>query len=357
MFAPTILRRGPAVAAAFAAVATTTTVFAATYNYVSWTAADVAGGTASGTIALPGDAGVNVTFTATTEDGGAGNLYGAQTGGSGTNYWTPASTYESSEVENAPPTSDIIQLAGGENETYTVNLSQPIVDPIMAIVSLGASGTTITYNFDSPFTIVSQGTDNWGGSSTSLVQLPNNVLQGEEGSGVIQFIGTYSTFSWTAPQPEVWHGFTFGILTSAALYDGGGPDGSTIVIGGDGGPDAAPAADAGTTHDAGGSSDEGGSSDAGAAVDASEADAESTADATVPPDAGSAVPMGDDGGEVDGGESDSGGGSSPAGPSASASSSCGCVAAGVGGRLSGLASLGALLGAVGLLQRRRSRGR
>jgi hypothetical protein len=357
MFASAILRRGPAVAAAFAAVATSTTAFAATYNYVSWTAADVAGGTASGTIALPGDAGVNVTFTATTEDGGAGNLYGAQTGGSGTNYWTPAATYESSEVENAPPTSDIIQLAGGENETYTVSLSQPIVDPIMAIVSLGASGTPITYNFDSPFTIVSQGTDNWGGSSSSLVQLPNNVLQGEEGSGVIQFIGTYSTFSWTVPQPEVWHGFTFGILTSAALYDGGGPDGSTIVIGGDSGSDAAASADASTTSnsDAGGPSDASGHSMPEAALIYDDVGAPSAPDATVPDDGGSVAPTGDDGGNTE--LEDAGLAGSPAPTGASSSSSCGCVAAGAGGSLSGFASLGALLGAVGLLKRRRSRGR
>jgi hypothetical protein len=346
------------VAAAFATVATTTTALAATYNYVSWTAADVAGGTASGTIALQDDAGVNVTFTATTEDGGAGNFYGAQTGGSGANYWTPAATYESSAVQNAPPTSDIIQLAGGENETYTVNLSEPIVDPIMAIVSLGASGTPITYNFDSPFAIVSQGTDDWGGSSSSLVQLPNNVLQGAEGSGVIQFIGTYSRFSWTVPMPEVWHGFTFGILTSAALYDGGGPDGSTVVIGEDGGADAAaPPADAGTTPDAAGNSHDGGGGavpEASADLDGGSADAQSTADATVPDSGGSGAPAGDDSGETAGGEA----GAPSQNATPSSNSSCGCVAAGAGGSWTGgLAVLVALLGATGLLQKRRSRRR
>jgi MYXO-CTERM domain-containing protein len=294
-----------------------------------------------------------VTFTATTDDGGAGDLYGAQTGGNGTNYWTPASTYESSQVENAPPTPDILQLAGGDNETYTVNLSEPVVDPIMAIVSLGAAGSPTTYNFDSPFTIVSQGTDDWGGSSTSLVQLPNNVLQGSEGSGVIQFIGTYSTFSWTVPTPEVWHGFTFGILTSAALYDGGGPDGSTVVIGEDGG--VVTSGDAGTSggDDAGGASDA--SSDAmpeaATVLDAGLADAEGLADATVPDSGGAAVMTGEDGGEGDAGEADGGGS-----PAVDQSSNCGCKAAGAGGRW-GLAWLGALLGAVGLLRRRRWRGR
>jgi hypothetical protein len=38
-----------------------------------------------------------------------------------------------------------------------------------------------------------------------------------EGHGTIQFIGTFSTFSWTVPSPETWHGSTFGIRTTQAL--------------------------------------------------------------------------------------------------------------------------------------------
>ena len=42
-------------------------------------------------------------------------------------------------------------------------------------------------------------------------------LRGAEGHGTIQFIGTFSTFSWTVPTPESWHGSTFGIRTTEAL--------------------------------------------------------------------------------------------------------------------------------------------
>jgi MYXO-CTERM domain-containing protein len=55
-----------------------------------------------------------------------------------------------------------------------VTLSEPIKDPIMAIVSLGSPSVTTSYNFDSPFTIASQGPGYWGGTDTSLVSLPNN---------------------------------------------------------------------------------------------------------------------------------------------------------------------------------------
>lgn len=188
--------------------------FGATYYYVDWTSANVAQGTATGTITLPDLSTVTVTFAATNPNGSPGTLFGAQTSG-GTNYWIPSAPYISAQVSNPPLGPDILQLAGGQNQTYTVTLSQPIKDPIMAIVSLGSPSIPITYDFNSPFTIVSQGAGFWGNGP--LTQLPGDVLRGQEGHGTIQFIGTFSTFSWTVPTTEVWHGFTFGIRTTTAL--------------------------------------------------------------------------------------------------------------------------------------------
>jgi hypothetical protein len=159
---------------------------------------------------------VIVTFVATNEDGSPGTLYGAQVDG-GTNFWAPATPYVSDEVENAPPTPDLLQLSGGLNQTYEVTLSEPIKDPVMAIVSLGAAGTRTTYDFDSPFAIVSQGAGYWGGNDTALTALPDDILEGYEGHGTIRFIGTFSTFSWTVPTTESWHGFTFAIRTTEAI--------------------------------------------------------------------------------------------------------------------------------------------
>ena len=87
----------------------------------------------------------------------------------------------------------------------------------MAIVSLGRTDTPTTYDFDSPFDIVSQGEGFWGGDATSLQELSGDILEGSEGHGTIQFIGTFSVFSWTVPTPEAWHGFTFGIRTTEAI--------------------------------------------------------------------------------------------------------------------------------------------
>lgn len=189
-----------------------------TVYYVHWTGANPSAGTASGYISLPGGSTVNVSFDALNPDGSHATFYGAQTNGTGTYFWSPASTFTSAQVPNTPGWADIIQLQGGTNTIYKVTLSQPIANPIMDILSLGSSGNAITYNFDSPFAILSQGPSSaYGGSSTSLVQLPNDVLQGAEGDGTIKFIGTYTTFSWTVPKPEVWHGFTFAIQSTTAL--------------------------------------------------------------------------------------------------------------------------------------------
>jgi hypothetical protein len=202
---------------------------AAQYNYVDWTSANAEGGTASGTITLPDSSTVTVGFQASYASGAPGTLAFAQTSG-GTNYWNPSGPYISGQVENAPPGTDILALQGGQNQIYRVTLSEAIKDPIMAIVSLGQPNVPTTYDFDSPFTIVSQGSGYWGGSATALQQLPGDILRGNEGHGTIQFIGTFSTFSWTVPTPEYWHGFTFGIRTTERIEPTPTPEPVTLLL-------------------------------------------------------------------------------------------------------------------------------
>jgi PKD repeat protein len=202
-----------------------------TVYYVDWTSANPAGGTATGVINLPNGDAVGIDFEAVETVGGVevpGFFYGAQTAG-GTNFWSPSAPYESIEVPNAPPASDILQLQGGTATTYRVTLTEPIVDPIMAIHSLGQGGKPTTYDFDSPFDIVSQGVGYHGGCGTCLVELNGDILLGEEGHGTIRFDGSFSTFSWTVPTPEVWHGFTFAIRTTAALGDTEVDEGETAT--------------------------------------------------------------------------------------------------------------------------------
>jgi len=191
-------------------------ISAAPYYYVDWTSMNPAGGTASGAITLPGPSTVTVGFKAINADGSDGNFKFGQTG-CGTDYWDPSGPYISAQVTNAPPNCELISLIGGVNQRYIVTLSEAIKDPIMAIVSLGRGGSNTTYDFDSPFSIVSQGAGYWGGGPTALDTLAGDILRGNEGHGTIQFIGTFSTFSWVVPTGEDWHGFTFGIRTTPRI--------------------------------------------------------------------------------------------------------------------------------------------
>lgn len=184
-----------------------------TYYWVDWTDWNPGGGIAHGVITPSSGPQVTVTFQAINANGSPGSYLGV----TGPGIWTPNSTYTGSQVANAPEY-EALQLVGTQNMTYRVTLSEAIKDPLMAVTTLGSGSDPAKYVFDSPFTILSQGpTCCWGGGADRLSQLPGNTLQGYEGAGVIEFIGTYSTFSWTVPDPEFWHAFTFGIRTTERL--------------------------------------------------------------------------------------------------------------------------------------------
>ena len=189
--------------------------------WTDWTAATpTAGatlGTASGTLSLPGQAPLTVSYL--------GDFFAAQTSG-GTDYWTPRPPNPASPYVNAtlgisnPTNTDILRLTGGNSVTHTITFSRAITNPVFAILSLGASGTLVTYNFNRPFEITSFGPGFFGGPGTltALNDPANNSyrLTGNEGHGAIRFLGTFESISWTVPTFENWHGFTIGVQGEAA---------------------------------------------------------------------------------------------------------------------------------------------
>jgi len=193
-------------------------------SWTDWTTATLGNpGSASGTINLPGFGAIGVTYT--------GEVANATQTAGGTNYWVPGTPYISATVDNAPPASDIITLAGGTGIVNTLAFSVPLVNPVMAVVSMGRPGTYfVDYDFDTPFSILSQGNGYWNiqtGQPGSLVSLPGDVLRGIEGHGLIQFNGTVSSISWTAAPSEYWHGFQVG--TAEAV-----PEPGTLLLIGSG---------------------------------------------------------------------------------------------------------------------------
>jgi hypothetical protein len=155
--------------------------------------------------------------------GTPGSASGSTTGGVNVSYagdilqlvadypsWTPNASYVGGTVGNAPPQDGgIIKLQGGDSQVNTLTFSQALVDPVIAIWSLGQGGVQASFNFiNAPFTIEAGGPSaEYGGQSISAGG--DNVF-GLEGNGTIQFHGTFSSISWTNPSNEFWYGVTVG---------------------------------------------------------------------------------------------------------------------------------------------------
>ncbi len=209
----------------FSAIFICSTAKAATYYYVDWTTADPTGGSASGIITLAGGGVVNVTFQAfnktTNQPTG---FYRAKLSSADPQpdpLWAAyPSTYTSTEVSNVPPLPDHLELTGdaGGNTKYVMSFSEPVINPIMTIFSLGSgifgSNTAASYVFDYPFSILSAGPSIYGAGSFTASSTTR--LDGLEGSGVIQFTGAVTQLEWTALTYEFWQGFTFGIKSAAS---------------------------------------------------------------------------------------------------------------------------------------------
>ncbi len=168
---------------------------AATYSYVDWDTQ--LSGSVTGVMTV-GSQTVNATYT--------GNYSFAQTDESGTYYYS-GPNFTSSEVDNAPASTDIIAISGGQ-ETHTISFDKALINPIFDIVSLGNGGTSVTYTFDKSFSILSQGGGYWGGGS--LTTSDGLTVEGIEGHGTLQFMGSITSLTWTTGNAEYWHGFTVG---------------------------------------------------------------------------------------------------------------------------------------------------
>jgi hypothetical protein len=127
--------------------------------------------------------------------------------------WTPTSSYIGGTVSNAPPQSfNTIQIfGGGDSGTDTVKFSTPVVNPVIAIWSLGQPGFSASFNFTATPTIEAGGVSAEYPLGMTITPGSGNVILGSEGNGVVQFTGTFSSISWTNPTFEDWYGFTVGV--------------------------------------------------------------------------------------------------------------------------------------------------
>ncbi len=179
-----------------------------TYDYADWSARTLStavAGSVTGTITI----GLNTIIVTYTGD----VVPATQVGAGGTDYYVPTSVYTNAQVANAPTNNTIVALDENPAFTDTLTFSSPIRNPILDIVSLGAggSGTSVKYNFNATPVILSQGPGYWAGGCNTCLSVSGNSLIGTEGDGVVEFIGTYSSISWTTTGSEYWNGFTVGV--------------------------------------------------------------------------------------------------------------------------------------------------
>lgn len=124
----------------------------------------------------------------------------------------------------------LITLSEARAYTDTLSFSTPITNPILDIVSLGAPGNPVSYLFSAAPTILSQGDAYWGTCGIPpCLTTSGNTLSGQEADGVVEFVGTFSTLSWTTTGGENWNGFTLAVA-GEAVASTPEPAGSTYLF-------------------------------------------------------------------------------------------------------------------------------
>jgi len=194
-------------------------------NWADWTSGtEGTNGSATGTFQF-GLNTVGVTYT--------GQIQFLITG-AGTNYWTEpnpaARPYTGGDVTNAPPASDIIAMSTPTSRNLT--FTEAVSDLYFAYVSLNGNG----FVFNQDFEIVSQGQGYWGNGTAVKQDLGGGLfgLTGTSGEphGVIHFLGSFNSITWSSNANENWYGFTVGAV--ARTVDVSTPEPSTFVMGASG---------------------------------------------------------------------------------------------------------------------------
>ncbi len=103
--------------------------------------------------------------------------------------WTPTSSYaDGTIVNNAPVASNgIMQLDGGTDALNTLSFSTPVTNPVVAIWSLGAGGTTASFVFGpTPIFVAGGPSAEYGGSA---ITVSGNVVSAPRATGLWNFSG------------------------------------------------------------------------------------------------------------------------------------------------------------------------
>jgi hypothetical protein len=143
--------------------------------------------------------------------------------------------YRRRRRQRTPPHAPTIQIVGGSPITETISFSSTVVDPIFTIWSLGQPGAPATFDFSSKsgqaFNILGGGpSTEFGGSALTST---GSVVRGTEGNGLVQFLGSFDSITFTTPNFENYYAFTVGYdatLTGPGPTPGPVPEPATLSL-------------------------------------------------------------------------------------------------------------------------------
>ena len=168
---------------------------------VAWTDWTSIGSTsATGTMG-----GVGVTVTATSD------MNGVSQTGCGTNFWGQLDPldlpYTGGTVSNAPTACEQVGLSNPVS--ITVTFASTVKTLYMALLSVGQAGLEVTYDFNQPFSIDSEGKGFFGNDITDGLPGSGDTLRMREFHGVLLFSAPVTSLSFTTTPTEFWHAFSF----------------------------------------------------------------------------------------------------------------------------------------------------
>jgi len=187
-------------ALAAAGLAASSLAHSATIDWNQWTS------NATGTI---GSGPVTITFTGQNGSGWS-NSYPS---------YGPSGTWADGSVVANAPTGGIVLLSGGNQAVNTITFSQAVTNPVFAIWSLGQGGINASFDFigATPVFVAGGPSNEYAGQP---ITVSGNNVYGSEGNGTVEFVGTYTSISWTNPTYEYWYGFNVGIAAVAVPEPG-----------------------------------------------------------------------------------------------------------------------------------------
>ncbi|GAM08110.1 PEP-CTERM motif protein [Geobacter sp. OR-1] len=195
------------IAASSAALLISSTAFAT--SWIDWN-----GSTGTGTLTIGSDI-INVSLAGMAGAYVQGDYYynNGSTGGI-----SPSGTYAGLKPF------DMVQEWGTGSVTLT--FSKAIVDPYIALVSVGQGGLPVSYAFTNSqgtIDVISYGPNYWGYTGYTV---NGNIFTGREYNGILQLDGAYTSLSFDIRPNEFWHGFNIGSNSTSAPV----PEPSTIIL-------------------------------------------------------------------------------------------------------------------------------